>query len=343
MPSHKQVTIYDIARALDLSPSTISRGLRKHPSIREETSLRIRETARKMNYQQNTFASSLRKNRSHTIGVVLPKFEGTFMASVISGIEMVIRSNDYRLVVSQSFDSNPMERENLDSMFNSRVEGLLISLVPETEELNHLDMFFRRGTPVVLLDRAGEQGDHRCTRVVIDNRAAGYDATRHLIEQGCRRIVYLGENVHCMVYGGRASGYRQALEEAGMAIDESMILTDTLNEGSGRRTLKKILAMNEAPDGIFAANDTAAVSVLTALKEYGYSIPRDMAVVGFNNQLISRIVEPPLTTVNYPAVEMGKIAARSLLEMLDQDSQVATQDIVLRHELIVRASSLRNP
>ncbi len=144
MAVRKETTIYDIAKALNLSASTVSRGLRSHPAIKNETVALIQETANRMNYQQNTFASNLRRNSSNTIGVVFPRFESSFMPAVISGIEKVVRSKGYQLIASQSFDSKEMEVENLQALFNSRVDGLLVSLSPETEKLNHLDIFLKK-------------------------------------------------------------------------------------------------------------------------------------------------------------------------------------------------------
>lgn len=341
MAEKREVTIYDIAHSLNLSASTVSRALRDHPAIKQETVDRIKKTAATMGYQQNPFASNLRRNRSNTIGVILPRFESTFMAAVVSGIEHVIRNKGYNLVVSQSGDSMKIERDNIKALFDSRVEGLLISLTPETKTMGHLDVFINKSIPVVLFDRVGEDHECRCTTVVINNHQAGYDATRHLIEQGCKRILYLGENQTCTVFGERAKGYKDALSAFDISYDPELMVFDNLDEGSGSRTLQKILELEKKPDGIFAANDVSAVSLMTELKRHGFRIPDDMAMVGFNNGHVSRIVEPALTTINYPAVEMGRIAATSLMSMLDRKSPVATQSVILKHELIVRESSLR--
>lgn len=341
MPNKPEVTIYDIAKELNLSASTVSRGLRNHPVIKQETIDRIKEVAGRMGYQQNPFASNLRKNRSGTIGVILPRFESTFMAAVVSGIELEIRNRGYNLVISQSLDSVKVEKDNIKTFFNNRVEGLLISLTPESTDLSSLDAFFRKQVPVVLFDRVGKGAECLCTTVVINNRQAGFEATTHLLEQGCKRIVYLGENDTCSVFGERATGYKEALGRYGLEPDPELMIFDNLNEGAGLRTVERILKMKKQPDGIFAANDVSAVSVMTELKRNGFRIPQDMAMVGFNNGHVSRIVEPALTTINYPAVEMGQIAASSLITLLDQDKQVATQNILLKHELVVRESSLK--
>ncbi len=342
MSDKKEVTIYDIAERLKLSPSTVSRGLRNHPAIRKITISRIQEMAAIMNYQQNTFASNLRSNRSNTIGVILPRFESSFLSAVVSSIEKVVRSKGYNLLVSQSYDSNKLEMENLITHYNNRVEGLLIDLTPETSNLEHLDLFLKKGIPVVLFDRVRSQPGSGFTTVSIDNRQAGYDVTKHLISQGCKRIVYLGENTTCPVFGERAKGYWQALAEHGLKADPELIIEAHLNTDTGAEVVGRILKMKNRPDGIFTGNDMAAASLMFELKKAGVAIPGEIAISGFNNTYLSEIVEPSLTTVNYPGDEMGRIAANSLMEMVDQETQVATQNIQLRHELIVRDSSRRN-
>jgi len=341
MPLRREVTIYDIAERLNLSASTVSRGLRNHPAIRKETVARIQEMARKLHYQQNTFASSLRSNRSNTIGVILPRFESSFLSTVVSEIEKVIRDRGYNMLISQSFDSKKMEKENLETLFNNRVEGLLINLSPETDELTHLDIFLKKGIPVVLFDRVSSNPNCGCTTISIDNHQAGYDLTSHLISQGCKRIAYLGENITCRVFGERARGYMDAIAEYGLEVDQNLIIQDHLNTETGSRVVDRILKMKKRPDGIFAGNDMAALSLMYELKKVGVRVPEDIAIAGFNNSYFSGVVEPALTTVNYPGIEMGRVAANSLLELLDQENQVALRNIKLKHELIVRDSTLR--
>lgn len=341
MPERKEITIYDIAERLNLSASTVSRGLRNHPAIRKETIIRIQDMASSLNYQQNTFASSLRSNRSNTIGVILPRFESSFLSSVVSSIEKVVRSRGYNLLVSQSFDSVEIEKENMETLFNNRIEGLLINLSPETEEIAHLDLFLKKGIPVVLFDRVNTIPDCGCTTVSIDNRQAGYEVTSHLISEGCKHIAYLGENTTCSVFGERARGYREALVDNGLVFDPELVVTDHLNTETGLRIVDRFLKMKKRPDGIFAGNDMAAVSLMIELKKAGIKIPGEIAVAGFNNSYLAGIVEPALTSVRYPGIDMGRIAANSLMENLDEESPVATRRIILKHELIIRDSTLK--
>ncbi|MFO7933077.1 MAG: LacI family DNA-binding transcriptional regulator [Bacteroidales bacterium] len=341
MNQKKEVTIYDIAKALNLSASTVSRGLRNHPAIRKETTEKILEKARSMGYQQNTFARNLRKNRSNTLGVVLPRLDSSFQSSVVSGIEKKVNQKGYNLIISQSRESVRKEKTNISTMYSSRVDGLLISLACDTRDLNHLEMFFEKRIPVVLFDRVKQHPHYRCTSVIIDNKKAGYDATSHLVEQGCKRIMFIGANLLCNVYKERYRGFRQALEQHGITDHKELTFIDILNEQTGFYVVERILKMSDPPDGIFAANDSSAVSVICELKRKGIRVPEDIAVVGFNNVHMSRVVEPGLTTIHYPGMEMGEVAASTLIEMLDQDQPVLTRTIVLDHQLILRGSSLK--
>lgn len=341
MIKKKEVTIYDIAKALNLSASTVSRGLRNHSTIRKETARRIIETARNMGYQQNTFAKNLRKNRSNTLGVILPRLDSSFQSSVVASIEEKVNQKGYNLIISQSFESVEKEKVNISTMYNNRVDGLLISLAQDTGNLDHLAIFLKKGIPVVLFDRVKLDAQYKFTSVVIDNKKAGYDATAHLIEQGCKRIMFIGDNLVCNVYRKRFEGYRNALADNGITVDEELTFIDILNEETGEHAMEKILKMKRLPDGIFAANDTSAVSVICELKNRGIRVPGDIAVVGFNNVHLSRVIDPGLTTIHYPGREMGEVAAATLIELLGQDSPVLTKTIVLDHQLVVRASSMK--
>ena len=340
MSSPKDVTIYDIAKALEISPATVSRGLKDHPGIRKVTKKRIQDAARQMGYQQNNFARNLRIKKTNTIGVIIPRLNSYFMSTVIAGMEKVANDRGYILIISQSQESVKKEIASVNTMFNSRVDGILVSLAFDTENIDHFDAMLKKEIPIIFFDRVEQHS--RCTSIVIDNFTAGYDATIHLLEQGCKRIVHIAGNVRRNVYADRLSGYKQALADHGIGFDPSLtILNNNLSEQGGSEAAQEILKMKPLPDGIFAANDTAAVACITELKQAGIIVPEQIAVVGFNNDPISRVIEPNLTTIHYPGHEMGEIAATTLLNTLMKMPAAKLNTLVLRHNLIVRASSLR--
>ncbi len=339
MNKPKEITIYDIAKVLSISPATVSRGLKDHPGIRKDTKKKILNAAQKMGYQQNTFASNLRRKNSNTIGVIVPRLDSYFMSSVIAGIEKVVNRAGYNLIISQSQESAKKEIAGTKTMFNSRVDGLLISLSAETKNLDHFDIIFKKRLPLIFFDRVVELP--HCTSIVINNERAGYDATYHLLEQGCKRIVHISGNLNRNVYADRLKGYKMALAEKHIAFDPQLVFTNNLNDTAGAEVAKEVLKMPKLPDGIFTANDTSAVACIRELKQAGIKIPQDIAVVGFNNDPISKVIEPNLTTIHYPGEEMGEVAATTLINGLKNLSSGNLNTMVIRHELIVRQSSLK--
>ncbi len=339
MKSNKEVTIYDVAKALNISPSTVSRGLKDHPHIKQATRQRIKDLANEMGYRRNKFASSLRKKSTETIGVVVPKLNSYFMATAIAGMEKVTNQLGYGLIISQSQESGKQEVSCVSTLFNSRVDGLLISLAYDTENLDHFNILFTKGIPIVFFDRVAECND--CMSIVIDNYKAGYEITKHLTEQGCRRIMHLGGNLLRNVYAERFRGYRYALDEAGLKFENDLLVIGELNSQSGVDVAHSILKMKPRPDGIFTANDTSAVAVICALQKEGLKVPDDIAVAGFNNEPVSQVVKPNLTTIEYPAREIGEVAAISLINKLRNINEIGFSRVILKHKLIVRESTLR--
>jgi len=340
MKSSKEVTIYDLAKALNISPSTVSRGLKDHPHIRKETIKRIKAAAHEMGYQQNKFASNLRQKHTDTIGVVVPKLNSYFMATVIAGIEKVTAQNGYGLIISQSQESWKKEISCISTLFNSRVDGLLVSLAFDTKNMDHFNILFNKDIPVIFFDRVADC--HGCMSIVIDNYKAGYEATSHLIEQGCRKIVHIGGNLLRNVYSERFTGYKQALADNNIKFDQNLIFIGDMSEQAGIDTAQKLLKMRPRPDGIFTSNDTSAVATIVELEKAGVIIPEEIAVVGFNNEPISQVVQPNLTTIDYPAREIGEIAATSLMNKLKNLQSSNFSTIILKHNLIIRKSSLKS-
>jgi len=341
MDPEKEITIYDLARDLNISVDTISRALKDDPVVSKKTKKKIHDLAEAMGYRSNHFARNLRNKKTHMIGVIIPKVNSYFMSTVIAGIEKVTNDAGYNLIISQSSESVEKEIESVRTMFNNRVDGLLVSLAYDTEDISHFDLFTRKHIPFLFFDRVAE--DNRWTNVLIDNRKAGYEATTHLIRQGCKRIVHITAPSHRNVYQDRLAGYKQALSEQHIPFREEYVILNSLTQEAGAEAAEIIRGMKHLPDGVFVANDNCAVGCLLALKRGGLRIPEDIAFVGVNNDPVSTVVEPNLTTINYPGYEMGVVAARNLVQHLAGQSSVESTTILLKAELIIRASSLKIP
>ncbi len=334
----KDVTIYDLAAKLKVSVATVSRALRDDPVVSLKTRKKVFALAEQYGYQANHFARSLRNKQTHTIGVIVPRLNSYFMATVIAGIEQAANQAGYNLLISQSSESPEKEKAIVNTMFHNRVDGLLVSLAYQNGSLEHLAKFTKKNIPVVFFDRA--QGADQYTSVQINNRQAGYEATRHLLSRGKRNIFHITVSTMHSLYRQRYEGYVQALREFGLAPDPDLIFLSDLSQESGFEAARHILSMSKRPDGIFVANDNCAVGCLVSLQQKGIRIPEDIAVVGFNDDPVCKIVSPNLTTIHYPGHLMGEQAARHLIHHLNGSADIAlTQSILLRSDLVVRQST----
>ncbi|NCD71003.1 LacI family DNA-binding transcriptional regulator [Mucilaginibacter agri] len=336
----KDVTIYDIADKLNISAATVSRALKDHPRVNKNTKKLIVKTAEEMGYLSNSFASNLRKKSSNIIGLIVPRLNSNFMADVIAGIEKVLNNNNYNLFISQSLETMTKEIANANAMLVNRVDGLLVSLAYDTTNIDHFDPFIKRQVPVIFFDRVFESDS--CPQIYIDNQKAAYEVTSHLIKQGCKRVMHITASQLRNVYADRLAGYKKALEDNAIKFDESLVIINDLSREAGIQAAQQILDMPNKPDGIFVANDSCAVSCMQTLIKAGINIPHDIAVAGFNNDPMTCVIEPNLTTVNYKGYEMGEVAAKLVIDRLVNKNEFhPAHGVILRSELIVRESSTR--
>lgn len=335
----KEVTIYDIAKKLNISAATVSRGLKDRAGTNKDTKKRILDAALEMGYHSNSFASNLRNKRSNIIGVIVPKLNSVFMSQAIAGIEHEVSEANLTLIISQSTEDVKKEVGCATAMYSNRIDGLLVSLAYESKDTAHFERFTKRGTPVIFFDRISE--NKHFPGVHIDNFKAAYEVTTHLIQQGCKRILQATGNQLQNVYVDRFNGYKQALADNGIKYDPELVMVTGLSAEDGITIAERILQMKDLPDGIFATNDQCAVACMQVLQKAGLKIPQDIAFAGFNNDPLTTIIEPNLTTVNYKGYEMGQVAARLLIERLYTPEKRSPANVLLGHELIVRESSLR--
>lgn len=339
MKKKKEVTIYDLAKELNYSPSTISRALNNHKSIGKKTTREIQKTAKRIGYRPNSIAVSLRNNRSRTIGIMITRISRPFISSLISGIEESARNADHNVIICQSNDKYENEVKNAKALYDSRIGGLIVSLAMETTNTDHFKQFAEQNIPIVFVDRVPQ--DFNSYRVIIDNYAAGYRATQHLIDQGCTKIAHFAGAQHVNVYNLRKKGYLDALQKNGLPVDENLIMElETMSYEEGREATNKIMDVGNPPDGIFSSNDRAAVGAILCAKERGIRIPEELAIIGFNDDPVSSIVEPSLSTISHPAMKMGELSTKRILEHSGKNLGSDISEItMLDTELIVRNST----
>jgi LacI family transcriptional regulator len=340
-----QITIKDIARELGISPSTVSRALKDHPDISKETKKAVNELAVKLNYQPNIVALNLRTQKTNTIGVVIPELVHFFFSTVISGIEDVAYNAGYNVILAQSNESLEREKTDLKALFNSRVDGMLISISRETVEYDHIEAILSRGVPIVFYDRM--YPNNVTSNVIVDDYIGSKEAVSHLIDQGCKRIAHLQSSPKLKIAEDRLRGHLDALAENKIPFPKGYLEqchTGTIDDGY--EAMKNLLKLKERPDGVFANNDVLAMGAIRAIKQAGLRVPEDIAIVGFSNWFYSSIMEPSLSSVDQPGFLMGQEAARLLLKQIeirekDNETVIVPETKVLKTKLIIRESSLR--
>lgn len=340
MEENKDVTIYHIAEKLNLATSTISRALKDHPTISTKTIKKVKKTAEEMGYVPNTLAAGLRGNKTNTIGVLIPTVTQPFLSSLISGIEITAQKSGYNVIIMQSHDSYDEEVSMAKSLYGSRVSGIICSLAMKTVDTSHFQQFVNNNIPLVFVDRVPQ--DFNTFRVIIDNYAAGYKATMHLIEQGCTRIGHLtAGSKFGNIYTERMRGYIDALKKHGLPVEEELISDlKTVTYEEGVKASKKLLDLKNRPDGIFASGDIMAASAIQTAKKRGIKVPEDLAVIGFNNDPISQIIDPNLSTITHPAEKMGQMSAEIILKSIKSPNKDEVKEITFFNtEVLVRESS----
>src|SRR5690606_13315386 len=341
---YNQVTIKDIARELGISPSTVSRALKDHPDISPDTKKAVNALAEKLNYQPNIVALSLRQSKTNTIGVIIPEIVHFFFSTVISGIEDVAYSAGYNVILAQSNESQTREISDIKALFNSRVDGMLMSVSRETTNFDHIESMLAKGVPIVFFDRVYDTA--QASKIIVDDFTGAKEATLHLIDQGCKRIAHIEGPPNLEISKQRLEGYKEALKEHNMPFNKELVAicpSGTIEEG--KKATEKLLSLKNPPDAIFATNDPAAMGAMQAIKAKGLKMPDNVALVGFSNWFFSSLMDPPLSSVDQPGFEMGQEAAKLLIRQIEKqekdDEDITPETKILKTRLIIRESSLK--
>ncbi|RTQ49689.1 LacI family transcriptional regulator [Hymenobacter gummosus] len=344
----QRVSLTELAKRLNLSPSTVSRALADHNEVSEATKQRVRQLARELNYQPNQLAAALRRGRSGTLGVLVPHITGHFFPQVVHGIATEASRAGFTVMICQSNEDAQQERRNIELLRHNQVEGILVSLANTTQDISHFEELRQQGVPLVFFDRVVE--DFRGTNVsavVLDDYQGAYQVVAHLVAQGCRRIAHFSGPLHLSIHKNRHQGYRDALLAHNLPVDEDLIVFCPQTQAGGAEAMQQLLRTLPAPpDAVFASNDLAAVGAMRVAKQAGLRVPEDLAVAGFSNETFTTLTEPNLTTVDQGCETMGISAVRLLVQMLHttaEQRKPQPRNVVLKPQLLVRESSLRKP
>ena len=334
----RHTTITDIARKLGISPSTVSRALSDHPDINDNTKKKIRKLAKEFNYKPNSIAQSLKNNKTTIIGVIVPEIKHDFFASAISGIEEVAYHSGYTIIVCQSNENFEREVINTNSLIQQRVAGIVASISQNTKNGDHFQNVLDCGIPLVFFDRTCE--NICASKVVIDDAKSAFEAVSYLINKGYKKIAHFAGPDVLEICRKRFKGYSNALNTHGIKIRKDLICYGGLHENDGYNSMDLLLKKKITPDAIFAVNDPVAVGAFQRIKEAGLRIPADIGIVGFSNNKITTLLDPPLTTVNQPSFDMGRKAAEILIKQIENDTNhFKPITVTLEAELIIRGSA----
>ncbi|MFY7793582.1 MAG: LacI family DNA-binding transcriptional regulator [Chitinophagaceae bacterium] len=334
----EQITIKDIARLLNVSPSTVSRALKGNPEIGEETRQKVQEMAKRLNYQPNKAALSLLQARTRTIGVIVPNLGYNFFAQALQGIEEEASARGYTMIASQSMESEEKEIRNVNDMKRSGVDGVLISLAQHSRQTNHL-LDLQTHMPMVMFDRVSDE--IRCSKIFVNNIAGAFSAVEHLIKTGCRRIAYIAGPKELLISSRRKDGYNMALYRHKRKVEDGLIVHCEFTAKSAERAAMRLLKGKDRPDGIFAVSDRVAIGVMEAARKLSIAIPDELAIVGFNDEPVSAMIHPGLSSVRQPVLEMGRMAARLLIDQIESTGPFKPVIKSYMTRLIVRESSRR--
>lgn len=334
----KNINIKELAGELKLSIATVSKALHDSHEISKETKRRVMEAAARLNYIPNPYASSLRGRRSKNIAVVIPEVADSFFSLAINGIESVAKEKGYHVLICLTHERFENEKMILKEFQGGRVDGVLMSVSGETSQGDHINDLLSKDIPLVFFDRICE--DVETAKIITDDLESGYKATKHLIEQGCERIAFLGISKSLSISNKRMEGYLQAIGDYKLKADKRHIVLCSNDSKKNYSLLKKLLQQKDRPDGIVASVEKLTTPVYKACADLELKIPGDVKLVCFSNLETASILNPSLTTITQPAFEMGRAAATLLFNSLEKTKfNLAKESLVIPSLLVVRGST----
>jgi LacI family transcriptional regulator len=335
----KPITIKDIAKSLNISVATVSRALRGSSEISKETKKAVLQLAKEMDYHPNLLARGLINRKSKILGVVVPTINRQFWSNSISGIESIAYKDGYKVMIFQSAESYKKEVEIVETLANSRVDGILIAFSKETNDFEHIRQVIDRGIPVLLFERVCDSLE--VSKVVTDDFQGAKKITQHLIQRGKKKIAYLGGPLTLGVCRDRYLGFESALNEAGLFVQPNhLIETEEFTFENAKKAIALLWDSTPKPDAVFCFADILAIGALDACKDLGIKVPEQLAIAGFGNDDTGRFISPTLTTMAQPSFEMGQLAAKLLLQEINSASELSQLQLeIVQPTLIIREST----
>ena len=337
MANPKHISLKDLARELGVSVPTVSRALKDSPEISADLRARAKQLAQELNYRPNPFAISLRKNAPRIIGVIVPDIVTHFFSSILSGIEDMAIANGYFVIITTSHESYEHEKKNIENLVNMRVEGIIACLSQETTDFGHWAALADINMPVILFDRVCLTDIF--STVVADGEHSAQMATQHLLNNGSKRVAFIGGANHLDIVRRRKHGYLEALRENRIPIQKELVVCRKIDYEEGKIATESLLSLPQPPDAILAMNDTLAFAAMEVIKSHGLRIPQDVAIIGYTDEQHANYVEPKLSAVSHQTYLMGETACRLLIDRIKGDKTV--RQVVVPTRLEIRESSIK--
>lgn len=338
MKSQKHTSLKDIAQALGVSVPTVSRALKDSPDISRALCEKAKWMAREMNYRPNPFALSLRKNAPRIVGVVVPDIVTHFFASILNGIENMAVKNGYFVIITTSHESYEHEKRNVENLVNMRVEGIIACLSQETTDYTHFAELKDINMPLIMFDRVCLTDQF--SSVVADGEHSAQMATQHLLDNGCKRVAFIGGANHLDIVKRRKHGYLEALRNNKIPIEKELVVCRKIDYEEGKIAAQTLLALPNPPDAILAMNDTLAFAAIEVIKSHGLRVPNDIALIGYTDEQHANYIEPKLSAVSHQTYEMGETACLLLIDQIRGDK--AIRQVMIPTHLQIRESSIKN-
>lgn len=335
------VNLKALAAELKLSPSTVSRALNDSYEISEATKKKVIFMAEKMNYQPNPFARSLRENKSKTIAVIMPERMSSFFSKVIDGIEQVTQEHGYHLLVYSTHEDVEREKKIVNLLMNGRADAIVMSVSSQTSDISHLAKLHERGFPLIFFDRICT--DIPTTKFITNDYESSYEGTKHLIQQGCRKIAFLMLSKELSITKERYRGYLDALKSAGLSPTASFQVTCAHEEENNIEAIRSMLLSEDRPDGLVSSVEKLALATYHAVKRTDIKIPEDLKIISFfSNISIAGLLTPSLTTITQPAFTIGEECAKLLIKKLTKPRQpdLPNQLISIPSKITIRSSTI---
>lgn len=332
------ITIKDIAKKLNISIATVSRAFNDKSDINVNTKNLILKTAKEMGYRPNPMAKKLMQKRSLTIGIVVPEFLNSFFPEAIIGAQEILFEKGYQVLITQSNENYETELKNVKALEDSMVDGIIISQSSESKNVDYFQNLIHSGFPIVFFNRVCDE--ITSSKILFNDYKWAFFATEHLINQGYKNIYHLKGKESLSLTNDRMKGFVDAHTKHKLTVAKEQIVPTGFGIEDGQRAANAIIDSDKIPDAIFASNDPSAIGAMQVFKKRGFKIPEDIAFVGFTESKMGTIIDPPLTSVLQPALEIGREAARILIHQIENPTTFKHQTIVLNGQLNIRESSV---